>query len=157
MKKIIVVLIVLCSCYNGLYASELSLYVPTKSSASVEIEEKQWYINNNLVLYALESRYYKTYPKDARVAFKLKNKGSKTLRKVEVTIYFKDSSGTTITEETHHPVLVNEYSFDKKLLKPNYIIKAVYACEHVPSEWKEGAVSVKITDIELYNTGKDRM
>ncbi len=119
-------------------------------------EQKEAYIKN-IVLYGLEARYYKTYleEKVPGVEFKLKNKGDRTLKEVEVTVYFKDATGAIIAEEDYHPVLVTKYSFrgDNKPLKPNYVWQMergkFYKADSVPSEWKEGAVSAKITNIEF--------
>ena len=121
----------------------------------VEFEEKQAYIDN-IDLYDLRARYYETYLDDRvpGVTFKLKNNGDRTLTKVEVTIYFKDANGAIIFEEDFLPVLVSEYSFnDNKPLKPNYVWSIgsgkFYKVEEVPSEWKSGSVSAKITDIRF--------
>ncbi len=118
-------------------------------------EEKQAYIKN-VMLYDLKAKYYKTYSKEVPgVEFKIKNKGDRSLKKVEVTVYFKDASGTIIAEEDYRPVWVKEYfpSSDDKPLKPNYIWQkkrgGFYKADSVPSEWKEGAVSAKITNIEF--------
>lgn len=121
-----------------------------------QFEEKQAYVKN-VVLYDLSAKYHKTYLEERipGVEFKLKNKGNRTLNKVEVTIYFKDAKGTIIAEEDYHPVLVTKYSFigDNKPLKPNYVWQMernhFYKAESVPTEWKEGAVSAKITNIEF--------
>ena len=121
-----------------------------------QIEEKQSYIDN-VVLYDLQSRCYETYleKRVPGVEFKIKNKGNRTLKEVKVTVYFKDASGTIIAEKTYHPVLVTKYSFsgDNKPLKPNYIWQMergkFYKADSVPTEWKEGAVSAKITNIEF--------
>ncbi len=120
-----------------------------------EFAEKQGYIDK-VVLYDFEARYYETYL-DKRipgVEFKLKNSGDRTLKKVEVTVYFKAADGSIIAEEDYNPVLVTKYSFgDNKPLKPNYIWQMergkFYKADSVPSEWKEGAASAKITDIEF--------
>lgn len=118
--------------------------------------EKQAYIHN-VVLYDLKAKYHRTYL-DERVPgveFKLRNKGTRTLNEVEVTVYFKNAAGIVIAEEDYHPVLVTEYSFssDSKSLKPNYIWQMekdhFYQAKSVPTEWKEGAVSAKITNIEF--------
>lgn len=119
-------------------------------------KEKQAYIKN-VVLYDLKAKYYETYLEDKvpGVEFKIKNNSDKTLTEVEVTVYFKDENGGIIAEEDYHPVLVSEYSFgdDNKPLKPNYIWQLeegkFYKAGSVPSEWKEGAVSAKITNIEF--------
>lgn len=119
-------------------------------------KEKQDYIKN-VRLYDLKAKYYTTYL-DERVPgveFKIKNKGKRTLKEVEVTVYFKDAKGNVIAEETYHPVLVSKFSFrrNNKPLKPNYIWQLergkFYKAESVPDEWKEGAVSAKITNIEF--------
>jgi hypothetical protein len=119
-------------------------------------EEKQTYIEN-VILYDLKAKYYETFldGKIPGVEFKLKNKGDRTLKGVDIAVYFKDDNGTIIAEEDYHPVLVSEYSFgnDNKPLKPNYVWQMergkFYQAKSVPSEWKEGAVSAKITDIEF--------
>jgi len=119
-------------------------------------EEKQAYVGN-IELYDFKAKYYDTYleKRVPGVQFKLRNKGDRALRKVEVTVYFQDATGTVIAEEDFHPVLVTKYSFgrDNKPLKPNYVWQMergkFYQATSVPSEWKEGAATAKITDIEF--------
>ncbi len=118
-------------------------------------QEKQAYVSN-VVLYDFEARYYESYSdKDVPgVTFKLKNTGDRTLSKVAVIVYFRDASDVTIAEENLHPVWITEYSSsDEKPLKPNYIWQLergrFYEASSVPSEWKEGAASAKIVDIEF--------
>ena len=113
-------------------------------------EEKQTYIKN-VVIYDLKAKYYnKTYISSEGipgVEFKIKNKGDRTLKEVEVTVYFKDASGVIIAEESYRPV-----KNTTNLLKPNYIWQKrgeFYRADSVPSEWKEGAISAKITNIEF--------
>jgi len=136
--------------------SELVEVQQKRAEAEQEVhafEAKQAYVGN-LSLYDLQAKYYETYL-DKRVPgvqFKLKNNGDRTLDKVEVTVYFKDASGSVVAEENFHPVLVTKYSLgDNKPLKPNYIWQLdrgkFYKAEAVPSEWKEGSVSAKITDL----------
>lgn len=118
-----------------------------------EFEEKQAYIDF-IDLYDLQAKYYDTFL-DGRVpgiTFKLKNNGDRTLKNVEVTVYFKGVDGEIIFEEDFFPI--SEYSFDNnKPLKPNYVWSIgsgkFYKAEKVPSEWKPGSVSAKITDIEF--------
>lgn len=117
--------------------------------------EKQAYVAN-VELYDLKARYYETYleRRVPGIEFKLRNKGTRTLRKVEVTVYFEDASGAVIAEQEYNPVLVTKYSFgDNKPLKPKYIWQLergkFYQAKSVPNEWKEGAVKAKITDIEF--------
>jgi hypothetical protein len=122
--------------------------------------EKQAYVSN-VELYDLKARYYETYLERRLpgVEFKLRNKGNRALRKVEVTVYFEDASGAVIAEQEYNPVLVTKYSFgDNKPLRPNYIWQLergkFYQAKSVPSEWKEGAVKAKITDIEFAQAGE---
>ena len=95
------------------------------------------------------------------VEFKLRNRGSKTLSKVEVTVYFRDAQGNIISEEDYLPVLVSSYSLDpSKLLKPNYIWQMerdkFYQAKTVPSEWQEGNVQAKVTEIEFTSRKNDQ-
>lgn len=118
--------------------------------------ERQAYIQN-VELYGFKAKYFSTYS-DKRVPgveFKLKNNGERVLRKVEVTVYFKDRSGAVIAEQEYNPVLVTKYSFsgDNKPLKPNYIWQLekgkFLQAKSVPSEWAEGRAEARITDIEF--------
>ena len=117
--------------------------------------EKQAYLAH-LGLYEFQSRYYTTVL-DERVPgveFKLKNRGNRTLKSVEVTVFFKDGSGRVISEEDYHPVLVSDSSFTPgKPLKPGYIWHMergkFYQAPLVPDEWQEGSAEAKITALEF--------
>ncbi len=134
--------------------------LPT-TTASIDVDaqrlfkEKQEYMEF-LDLYDFQARYYESLLDGnvPGVEFKIRNRGSRTLREVEVTVYFRDAWGNTIAEEDYHPVLVSEYSFgDNKPLKPNYIWQmehgSFYKAPSVPSEWQEGNAIAQITDIEF--------
>ena len=113
------------------------------------------YISDYMDLYDVESKYYDSYLHDSRpgVTFKIRNRGSRTLAKIEVTVYFMDRNGVVISEEDYFPVLEGSFSSDSKPLRPNYIWQMergkFYQAPNVPSEWKEGAVDAKITAIEF--------
>ncbi len=120
-----------------------------------EFEEKMAYLPN-VELYDFTAKTYERSfgSPTPGVEFKLRNNGDRTLNKVKVTVYFQDALGNTIAEEDFTPVLVSEYSFrDSKPLKPNYIWQLergkFYVAESVPDEWKEGAATAKVTDIEF--------
>jgi hypothetical protein len=121
-----------------------------------EYEAKQEYIKN-VSLYDLDAKFYTTYAdnKVPGVEFKLRNNGERLLGEVEVTVYFKDSAGKIIAEERYHPVLAmnKSYSGDQNILKQNYIWQMengnFYKADSVPTEWEEGAVAAKITDIKF--------
>lgn len=129
----------------------------TQTSVNQSDDEKKAYISSNLELYDIEAKYYDSML-DGRVPgvdFKIKNKGDRTLDRVEVTFFFQDADGNTIAEEDYSPVLVSEYSFagDNKPLRPNYIWQQehdkFFQAPNVPTEWKAGAVTARITDIEF--------
>ena len=121
-----------------------------------EYEQKQAYIKN-VSLYDLESKFYTTFSNTRvpGVKFKIKNNGDRLLREVEVTVYFKNASGTVIAEERYRPVLAmkKSYSGDQVILKKNYIWQMeegnFYKADAVPTEWKEGAVEAKVTNIKF--------
>jgi len=121
-----------------------------------EYKLKQEYIKS-VALYDLEAKFYTTFSKNKvpGVKFKIKNNGDRLLREVEVTVYFKDASRTVIAEERYRPVLAlkKSYSGDQVILKKNYIWQMeegnFYKAEGVPTEWKEGAVEAKVTNIKF--------
>ncbi len=115
------------------------------------------YIAEHLELYDLSAKYVDSVldGQVPGVLFKLRNNGDKSLDKVEVTVYFKDASGRVIAEEDYLPILVTEFSFsgNAKPLKAGYVWQMeqgkFYAAKSVPSEWGEGSVDAKITDIRF--------
>jgi hypothetical protein len=124
--------------------------------ADTEAESKD-YIANNLDLYDVEAKYFDSVlnGKVPGVLFKLKNKGDRTLDRVEVKCFFLDGNGNRISEEDFHPVSVSGYSFggDNKPLKPGYVWSMeagkFYTAKSVPSEWKEGSIEVEISEIKF--------
>ncbi len=122
------------------------------SNSSIENDD---YIRNGLVLYDFESKKYDSYL-DGKVPgyrFKIRNKGLRTLSKVEVTIYFGDSQGNTIYEEKTFPVLVSSFGMDNEPLKAGHIWQMesgrFYSSKKVPSEWQEGNAYAKITNVRF--------
>jgi hypothetical protein len=116
-------------------------------------EEKQAYIKN-IILKDFEVSEGKKYGfgKTVPAVFgTIVNKGDRTLKEVEITVYFLNDEGTVIGEEDFHPVLVSEYSFgdNNKPLKPNYVKDFGYSVEdYAPSAWSKKA-KAKITNIEF--------
>lgn len=122
--------------------------------------KKQEYIKN-LEIYDFKARYYDTFldGKVPGIEFKIKNNGTETLDMVKVTVYFKNAQGKTIAEEGYAPVFVSPYSLsDNKPLRPNYIWQLergkFYTAKSVPSEWKEGAAEIRITDLRFEGDAK---
>jgi hypothetical protein len=116
----------------------------------VEIEnfkEKQTYIGKIKIT---KLKVAKSFLGGLGVFGELKNLGNRSLKEVEITIYFLDKNGKPIFEEVHYPVLVSEYSFGdiNKPLKLNYTRKFGYSTNDVPSDWAK-KVRAKITNIEF--------
>lgn len=135
--------------------------IPTKPNIDPELENKkseliQAYIPK-IRLYELQafnqpkSSYDKTIV--PAVNFKLQNNGDKNLSMVEVTLYFKDTNGNVIYEESYHPISVRSWDSPSEALKPGYIWQLergnVYIASKVPTEWREGFITGKITDVEF--------
>ena len=122
------------------------------------------YIHDHLELYELKASYMDSLlnGRIPGVAFKLRNKGDKTLEKVKVVVLFKDAAGAVIAEEDFLPVLVTEYSFggDNKPLRPGYIWQMergkFYMAKGVPTEWSEGAAEARITEIRFAKESPSR-
>ena len=118
---------------------------------------KNAYISQQMALYDVTAKYMESLldGKVPGVLFKIRNKGDKSLNRVEVTVYFKDASGDIIAGKDFLPVLVSEYRFsgDNKPLKAGYVWQMesgkFYSAKSVPSEWKEGSINAAITDIEF--------
>jgi hypothetical protein len=123
--------------------------------------ETDEYIAKYLKLYDLKARYEESESEGRLpgVTFKIKNEGDRTLDTVKVRVTFKDSGGRAIGEEDYSPVLYIRnnsgalVSGDNKPLRPGYIWQIergkFFNAKSVPSEWKEGAVEARITDIEF--------
>jgi TonB family protein len=125
-----------------------------RAAAISALEEKRAYLDQ-IELYDLAAETVDAFNGTrARVGFKLRNHGDRTLSKVEVTVYFKDKDGTTIAEERFHPVWVTRASARHDVpLKPNYIWQQergkAFTAKSVPDEWQVGAIEAVITDIEF--------
>lgn len=126
------------------------------AAATVDLaREKLDYIQSHIQIYAIQSRYYESVldGKLPGVEFKIKNTGDKTLKRIEVTVYFLDAAGKPIAEENYYPVSSGTYSGGHDPLKPGYIWQIesgkFYSAKAVPSEWSEGKVTVKIANIEF--------
>jgi hypothetical protein len=135
---------------------------PTQIQDNVKTESEKAKADPEYVskvkLYDFKATYFNSVL-DGRVpgvTFKLKNEGDKVLKRVEVTVYFKDSEGNVISEEAYNPVIVSEYSFglaSNKPLKPGYIWQIergkFMTAKSVPSEWSDGNAEARITRVEV--------
>jgi len=129
----------------------------TKSAEVKSDAAEKEYIANQIELYDVEAKYRNSLldGKVPGVLFKLKNNGDKTLNKVKITCYFLNADGKRIAEEDYFPVSVSDFSFgnNNKPLKPGYVWSMeknkFYSAKSVPSEWKEGAIEIEISEIQF--------
>ena len=87
------------------------------------------------------------------VRFAIRNRGDRSLDKVEVTVYFYDRNKNAIFEKTYYPVLVSSYGLNNNSpLKPNYIKRQkennYYTIDELGSEWA-GKADAIVSDIEF--------
>lgn len=81
----------------------------------------------------------------------IKNKGDKTLKRVEITTYCLDMDGNVVFEKPYSAVLVSEHSFSMRgnqPLKPNYSQQFGCKLDDAPSDWS-GKVKVEVTDLDF--------
>jgi len=89
------------------------------------------------------------------VRFKIRNQGDRTLSKVEVTVYLKNSFDKIIAERVFHPVVVSPYPLwgHDTPLRPGQTWQLRrgkwYTIKDAPSEWEIGNAEAAITYIEF--------
>ena len=147
--------------YNEVLELDSNMVIAIQGIKDTEREIKEYQLKQeyipNVSLYDLEAKFYTTFSKTKvpGVKFKIKNNGNRLLREVEVTVYFMNADGTVIAEERYHPVLAmkKSYSGEQVILKKNYIWQMeegnFYKADAVPTEWKEGAIEAKVTNIKF--------
>ncbi len=120
-----------------------------------EIAERRAYAKK-IRIYDFKSRRYDTFGGEVPgVRFNLRNEGDRSLKMVEVTVYFEDSSGAVIAEKNYHPVLVSKRPgrAGNKPLNSGKVWRMAsdrfYKAASVPSHWEEGAASAQVTELEF--------
>ena len=113
------------------------------------------YIANSIEIYDVEASTIETLLDGTVTGIKLKlrNAGDRDLIGVDVTVYFNDSTGTTIYEKEFSPI--NQYSFGSggsaRTLNAGYIWQLdedkYLTAESVPSEADLAMTTAEITDI----------
>lgn len=114
--------------------------------------EKQDYLDKVMV-YDVAAQYNssdKGIP--AKLNFKLKNIGNRTLEHVTIKASYKNEFGKTIYEQKFEALPPGSYYRRpiSKLLKPNYIIK-VDENGRPPQEWDKQSVELKVVNLEFYS------
>jgi hypothetical protein len=83
------------------------------------------------------------------VSGSLRNRGDRTLREVEVTVYCLDKDGFVVHDETHRPVgAAGNAPGNAEPLKPNYARQFQYRITGAPSNWSK-QVKVGVTGVEF--------
>ncbi len=107
----------------------------------------------NVEIIDFNARYFDSYSygKVPGVQFGVKNNGNKSLKRVEIIVYFYDDNGNAIYEENYVPI--SEYSYDGlSELKPNYIERMekdkFYRVKGLGAEWS-GKANAVISEIEF--------
>lgn len=80
----------------------------------------------------------------------VKNKGGRTLKRLEITMYFLDKVGKAVDEKSFDPVSISEYSHgkDNPPVKPNESKKFGYKISDAPADWS-GKYSLMVTNLEF--------
>ena len=145
---------------NNQYAENNKISFPSpatrpqaKPVANLRREEQEYI--KSIDLYEFQAKFYESFleGKVPGVKFKLRNNGNRSLKKIEVTVYFKNASGNTIYEENYFPVNTDSWLEPGKPLKPQYVWQMesdkFYSVKSVPDEWQVGNAIPKITAIEF--------
>ena len=89
------------------------------------IEEKRAYIKKIEIknFKVGKGRRFGIGSPEPAVVGKIINNGDRSLKKIQITIYFLGRKGSPIAEAEYHPVLVTEFSFggNNTPLKPGYV------------------------------------
>ena len=118
-------------------------------------DEKTSYIEDSIKLYDVEIENRTTYSEKEvpGIKFKIRNDGKRTLRRIAVTVYFKDQEGNVIAEKSFTPVSNWSIFENTGPLKPGYIWQMnsqdFYRLEGIPDEWQKGSAVARISDIEF--------
>ena len=117
------------------------------------LNKKTEYIKNSIKLEDVEvgegygqfdvAGYDKKKP---TVQGKVRNTGNQILERVEITVYFLDSTRTRIGEKEYTPISSYSIMGDDTPLKPNYVRDWGYVVSDAPDGWDK-KVEVVITDI----------
>lgn len=116
---------------------------------------EQEYASNFIDIVDLKAKWYTDSLYGNKVAgytYGLKNKGTKDVEYLTVTLYFLDKDGNTISEESLTPINPAGI-FDNKPLKAHYSWKmesgTYYQAKDVSKDWKEGSVKAEITELRF--------
>jgi len=87
---------------------------------------------------------------------RIRNTGDRTLRQVQIIVYFLDDQGNEIGEKDFNPVLYfedNLFGGDDAPLRPNYIEDFSYSLADAPTTWGGSLYRVELGTIEFLDEG----
>lgn len=121
------------------------------------LSEKERYIKRELDVFALHTEYMASMIDDnlPGVTFKLRNSGDRSVKLVEVTVFFQNVNNDVIYKTAFKPIVDSPFSFGENSgpLQPGEVWKMgngrFYGAKSVPAEWLEGAAYAKVTHIEF--------
>jgi len=96
--------------------------------------------------------------KGAVINLKVKNTGDKTIDDLVLTVFFLDTTGSAIYDDDFAIASSNSTAqstatisnWDLRPIKPNYVRQRNGVMSlNVPSEWKEGSVTVKVKSVSV--------
>lgn len=147
--------------YNKILTYDSGVEVAKEGLAEVKeaasnFKEKMDYIDS-IEIIELTAERIDTWGGDNKPAVRiaLKNNGNRSLSEVEIIVYFKNTSGDIIYEESFHPIMVTSFSSSRrgKHLKPGYINEMeegkYFVVDSPITQWKEGDIDYKIGNIEF--------
>ena len=128
--------------------------ISAKKETTKKIHLKRKDYVSKIKLYEFEVRRIDTFSKKNVIGlrFAIRNEGDRTVKRVEVTVYFNDKQGKPILEKKFFPVSWSSI-YGGELLKPNYVKRMeegkYYTIKELGPEWKEGAARAEVSDIEF--------
>lgn len=121
------------------------------SNTTPQNTEVQDYINNYFVLENAVVEEFTSYSGKewGLTQIQVKNKGDKTVKDFEITVYFQDEEGKDIAEDSFR---IGEYTIGNPI-KANYSWKQekdrYYTFDNLTSEVNPAKHTIKITDVEF--------
>ncbi|MGN6519562.1 MAG: hypothetical protein ACTHK2_09085 [Dokdonella sp.] len=110
---------------------------------------------SSLRIYDWTAKYFDTFTgRVPGISFKVKNEGDRTVTRLKIVVYFQDANGANVAEEEFTPILAGGIGLDNAgPLRPGYVWQQephrFLSAKRVPSEWKEGATTVAVREVEF--------
>lgn len=122
-----------------------------------EIQAREDYLKK-VEITEFKTKRIDTYTEKQKPAYRVavKNNGDRSLKEVEVTVYFLDKYGKRIFEDSYTIVLVSKFAMygrNNDPLKPGYVREMKkgnwITLDNSLDDWAEAKAEVEVTDIEF--------